>query len=107
MPLLDRRIEVQENRGTHVLGKFVDDWQTLASVWAQRRGAGTIDRETVGGIEEVEAVQFTVRYTPALASAAVGLLRVNESGGGLWNVEGRTESDRRRRFLTFSCARSS
>lgn len=105
MPL-DRRITIQEDRGTRNMhGEFVHDWQDFASVWAERRGAGSVDSPTEGGILVLEAVTFTVRYTSTLAALDMALIRILDAAGTVWNPESIAESDRRRRFLTFTATR--
>ena len=57
------------------------------------------------GIVELESVTWTVRYTSTLAALPISATRIVDANGHTWNVEGISESDERRRFLTFRTIR--
>lgn len=102
MPTLDRRIVIERNEGeVNRFGEFVDNWTAWRPTWAIRTALGTTEIDTPEGTRTVESVSWLVRYTPALATADIRLLRIRDADGNLWGVEGRTEGAARRRFFAF------
>ena len=107
MPL-DRRITIQTFKGTRGNdGEYNGTWSDHAHVWADRRGAGSTDVETTGGIRVNEVVTWTIRYTADLAALGPDETRVVDSSGRMWSVSGIAESDHRRRFLVIETVRQS
>ena len=129
---LDRRLIIQEmSEVRNDFGEVSGLWTDVAVVWAERRGAGTVDVEEEGGVVELESATWTVRWTSRLARLRIANTRLISvfqsepftlngeiltlSGSPLtwgptadvnrWNVEGIQESDRRRRFLEFRAVR--
>ena len=104
---LDRRITIQQKGEMRDgLGELVETITDIASVWAERRSAGSVDIESQGGIVEVESVTWTVRFTIQISALTPNAVQILDSDGRTWNVEGISESDARRRFLTFRAVRS-
>ena len=107
MPALDRRITVQRRvTETDDFGRPLPTViETIASVWAQRRSAGTVDTLLEGGVLVTESVSWTIRYRTDILEADLGALQIIDASGQLWNPETIIESDARRRFIDISAVR--
>ena len=103
---LDRRITIQQITETRDdFGETQETVTDLANVWAERRGAGSVDVESEGGVQELESVTWTVRFTTQLAALTPNFIQIMDSELHVWNVEGISESDSRRCFLTMRTVR--
>ena len=107
MPGLDRRITVQRRvTETDDFGRPLPTViETIASVWAQRHSAGTVDTLLAGGVLVTESVSWTIRYREDVIAADLGALQITDSSGVVWNPETMIESDARRRYIDISAVR--
>ena len=104
--MLDRRITIQRNTGARgAYGEFRDDWQNLASVWAQQSGAGSVDAEGESGVLILASRNYTIRYRSDLLTTDINILRVVDADMNVWNIESIVESDSRKRFIQIECVR--
>ena len=105
---LDRRVTVnirapdtRNEFGEHVPGEV-----TAYPLWAEQRGAGSVDVEEVGGVELRHSRSYTVRYFVEAARAGIDGVSIVDADGDTWNAESIIESDARRRFLVIQAVRS-
>ena len=95
---LDRRISIRRtvSGGTDVFGRPLPDTvETLATVWAERRSAGTADTLTAGGVVVTNSVAWTIRYRRDVLEADIATLSIVDEDDDTWNPETIVESDAR------------
>ena len=102
---LDRRITINiQAEGEYVRGEYVPGDVTPFNVWAQQRGAGSVDIDTIGGVAIAQSRVYIVRWFQALEDATVNRVSVI-AGGVTWNVENIAESSARQRFFSIETVR--
>ena len=105
--MLDRRITIERNHaGWNEYGEYSDDWQPVATVWAQQNAAGLSDVETEAGVVVSAVRNYSIRWRSDLHAVSPAVLRVRDAAGTLWMVDSLQESDARRRFLSIQCVRA-
>ena len=70
-----------------------------------RRGAGSVDTETQGGIVITAARTYTVRWFEELITATIPNVSIIDELGHAWNADSVSESNARRRFISISAVR--
>ena len=101
MPGLDRRITVRRTAfDRNSAGEPVEN-TTDFETWATRIDLRQADKEQAGGVLDLAARAYTVRYRAEIADAPTSELSVMD--GAIWfnatNVIEATERGQRRRFL--------
>ena len=106
MPL-DRRITViitPEGEYSE-FGEFEEGTPVPYPMWAEQRGAGSVDTNTPGGIFVSGVRSFTVRYFAALANASIATVSIRDADGNIWNADSLSESDARKRYIGIDAVR--
>ena len=107
MPL-DRVIQLERDHGDfNQSGEYVKDWRMIGGspIWAQQNAAGSSDAETSGGIVVQAVRNYTVRWRADLFDVLPSKLRIIDDLGDVWNVDGVSEGDQRRRVIGIQCLR--
>lgn len=107
MPL-DRVIQLERDEGDfNSSGEYEYDWQMIGGspVWAQQNSAGSSDVETGAGVLVQAARNYTIRWRADLFDISPAKLRIVDDLGHIWNVDGVSESDNRRRVIGIQCIR--
>ena len=76
-----------------------------ADVGAAEWGRQLRTLETSGGVLVQAARNYTIRWRADLFDVSPALLRIIDDLGHVWNVDGVSESDQRRRVIGIQCLR--
>lgn len=102
---LDRRIVLKTRKtGTNSFGEPVDEWTTVATVWAHVVPVSDGERWRAGETLASRLNRFTVRYS----ATAAGLDPRDqiEYDGRTWDIQGVKEIGRREMFEITAAARA-
>ena len=102
---LDRRIVLKTRKtGTNSFGEPLDEWTTLATVWANVAPVSDGERWRAGETLAAKACRFTIRW-----SAAVAVLDPRDQityDGRTWDIQGVKEIGRREMIEITAAARA-
>jgi SPP1 family predicted phage head-tail adaptor len=102
---LDRRIVLKRRKtGTNGFGEPLDEWSTLATVWAHVAPVSDGERWRAGETLAAKLCRFTIRY-----SATVAVLDPRdqiEYDGRVWDIQGVKEMARREMIEITAAARA-
>lgn len=102
---LDRRIVLKTRKsGTNALGEPVDEWRTVATVWASVVPVSDGERWRAGETLASRLSRFTVRYSEA--TAALDPRDQIEYDGRTWDIQGIKEIGRREMLEITAAARA-
>ena len=106
MPL-DRRITViiTADGEYDQYGEFQPGVPVEYPMWAEQRGAGSVDTNTPGGIYVSAVRSYTVRYSAALVDASIATVTIRDADGNIWNADSISESDARKRYIGIDALR--
>jgi SPP1 family predicted phage head-tail adaptor len=102
---LDRRIVIKTRKaGTNAFGEPVDQWSTLATVWASVVPVKDGERWRAGETLASKLCRFTIRYSAAVAG--VDPRDQIEHDGRTWDIQGIKELGRREMLEITAAARA-
>lgn len=90
----------RDNAGEYVHGPVTD-----YPLWADQRGAGSVDTLTSSGTVVTEVRTFGVRWFRELEIHRTDLITLTDGEGSEWDIESIASSDERRRSIQMTCTR--